>query len=88
MYAASSPMDGFRRGSRGEGSGFLRFPRGERGRGLTPMKRKKNLMSDWKEWLLWILAIVTLGLVLRQCDDRTPDYGCIEEVTPWGVECA
>lgn len=42
---------------------------------------------DGKEWLLAILAVVVLGLVLRECDDRVPDYGCVEQVTPWGVEC-
>lgn len=47
------------------------------------------MSEDWKTYLLWGLAVVTLGLVLRECDsDRVPDYGCIEEVTPWGVECA
>lgn len=46
------------------------------------------MSEDWKTWVLWILAIVTLGLVLRECEGQAPDYGCIEEVTPWGVECA
>lgn len=45
------------------------------------------MADDWKTWLLWIIGIATLGLVLRECDDRVPDYGCVEEVTPWGVHC-
>jgi hypothetical protein len=38
----------------------------------------------------WSIAIAcVLGLMIRSCDqERIPDYGCIEEVTPWGVECA
>lgn len=46
-------------------------------------------MADDKYFWLWVvLASAILGLFLRECDDRVPDLNCVEEVTPWGVECA
>jgi len=36
-----------------------------------------------------LLAIGCIaGLVVRGCEPKAPDYGCVEEVTPFGVQCA
>jgi hypothetical protein len=36
----------------------------------------------------WSIVVACLiGLLMRGCEPKAPDYGCVETVTPWGVEC-
>lgn len=38
--------------------------------------------------ILIIIAIASMiGIAMRGCQTKAPDYGCVETVTPYGTEC-
>ena len=45
-------------------------------------------MDDRRFFIAVFVGAIVLGLFMRDCEGPVPDYNCVEEVTPWGVECA